>query len=236
MHLYSKKISSTFLASLLILNSASTLSYGLESSRIENSSETTNITSQIEDSSNETADIMSLLSNTNYSNLEDYHQALMSGEIAIEDSIYYNNYDYYTSNDGDTKTVGSLIALGTRLLSSPWAQNVIRTFMVAAKSGFGVTVLGGFTVNRIEDVMVNGFPKVKTSSIIGYNKITSGFPVLTLQKYLNQYGYGLEEDGKFGPTTNKAVRSFQSSRGLTVDGLVGPATWLKIVTHKSAIS
>lgn len=32
-------------------------------------------------------------------------------------------------------------------------------------------------------------------------------------------------DGAFGPTTKTAVEQFQSEAGLTVDGIVGPATW-----------
>lgn len=32
-------------------------------------------------------------------------------------------------------------------------------------------------------------------------------------------------DGIFGPKTDASARSFQQSAGITVDGIVGPATW-----------
>lgn len=53
----------------------------------------------------------------------------------------------------------------------------------------------------------------------------SGSDVTELQTLLNQYGYGLTVDGKFGDKTKKAVEAFQASHGLTVDGVAGEQTW-----------
>jgi peptidoglycan hydrolase-like protein with peptidoglycan-binding domain len=54
---------------------------------------------------------------------------------------------------------------------------------------------------------------------------SSGWDVAAVQFLLARRGFspgGI--DGGFGPMTDSAVRRFQASRGLTVDGLAGPAT------------
>lgn len=56
----------------------------------------------------------------------------------------------------------------------------------------------------------------------------SGPKVRAVQSQLNESGYGLVVDGVFGPATNTAVRSFQSAKGLGVDGVVGDNTWSKM--------
>lgn len=52
-----------------------------------------------------------------------------------------------------------------------------------------------------------------------------GAAVLEMQRLLNQYGYGLTVDGKFGPKTENALKMFQASNGLTADGICGADTW-----------
>ena len=59
---------------------------------------------------------------------------------------------------------------------------------------------------------------------------SSGEAVRGAQSQLRAHGYGVTVDGFFGTQTETAVRSFQSSRGLGVDGVVGPFTWQHLVS------
>lgn len=55
-------------------------------------------------------------------------------------------------------------------------------------------------------------------------KGSSGTGVKWVQDMLNHNGYSLTVDGAFGTKTYNAVISFQKSKGLSVDGIVGYAT------------
>jgi len=59
-------------------------------------------------------------------------------------------------------------------------------------------------------------------------KGSSGAAVRELQQALNLRGAGLVVDGDFGSKTEAAVKNFQSTWGLTVDGIVGPQTKTKL--------
>jgi peptidoglycan hydrolase-like protein with peptidoglycan-binding domain len=53
---------------------------------------------------------------------------------------------------------------------------------------------------------------------------SSGDGVSSLQRALGALGVDLAVDRSFGPKTERAVRDFQTRRGLEADGIVGPAT------------
>lgn len=53
--------------------------------------------------------------------------------------------------------------------------------------------------------------------------------VRLLQHKLNEKGYQLAEDGHFGAKTEQAVKEYQSTNGLTVDGIVGQKTWAVLI-------
>ena len=59
--------------------------------------------------------------------------------------------------------------------------------------------------------------------------------VTLLQQYLNNFGYNVTVDGKFGRETYYAVRMFQREQGLRVDGIVGPKTWERLEYGKKRI-
>ncbi len=64
---------------------------------------------------------------------------------------------------------------------------------------------------------VENYPTIRLNS--------SGNFVYILQYLLNQYGYNLSVDGRFGVRTQNAVINFQRNNGLTQDGVVGRNTW-----------
>jgi hypothetical protein len=56
-----------------------------------------------------------------------------------------------------------------------------------------------------------------------------GAAVSEAQQLLNRHGAGLNTDGIFGNLTETAVRRFQTESALSIDGVVGPITWSRLL-------
>jgi peptidoglycan hydrolase-like protein with peptidoglycan-binding domain len=99
-----------------------------------------------------------------------------------------------------------------------------------------------FVVAAVGAVLLVGPAGVVTaeaSAAIGQPAVTATWPVVkagqsgervrVVQLLLNQRGYRVSVDGKFGKSTTTAVQSFQRANRLTADGHVGANTWQKLV-------
>lgn len=53
--------------------------------------------------------------------------------------------------------------------------------------------------------------------------------VRAAQYLLAAKGHPLTPDGQFGPLTTVAVKAFQTSAGITADGIIGPVTWSHLI-------
>jgi len=56
-----------------------------------------------------------------------------------------------------------------------------------------------------------------------------GPKVKLIQEWLSLHGMNVALDGDFGPATDAAVKQFQTASGLSVDGVVGPLTFAKLI-------
>lgn len=64
---------------------------------------------------------------------------------------------------------------------------------------------------------------------LGSNSSWPPVTVRSLQYLLNAHGAQLGVDGIFGTRTGAAVRAFQRTHGLVVDGIVGQHTWSAVI-------
>ena len=56
-----------------------------------------------------------------------------------------------------------------------------------------------------------------------------GHPIRSLQFLLRAHGHNLTVDGMFGPATEAAVKAFQTSKGMTADGIMSAQTWSALI-------
>ena len=101
---------------------------------------------------------------------------------------------------------------------SGWLRNYNRREFWHYQLDEGLTWSAAMAQLRSADTLV------RTAKVFGLND--RGSEVKKIQKRLSELGFlpATEVDGIFGAKTKTAVRSFQASKALSADGLVGPAT------------
>lgn len=105
---------------------------------------------------------------------------------------------------------------------------------VYLKKGY-FKALGG---NQADEICVKQYPQSTIYAVFypeyeppkhkTLRKGDKGPKVRELQEDLNHFGYRLAVDGSFGAKTENAVKKFQTSNSLKIDGIVGPRTWAMI--------
>ncbi|MFJ8008344.1 TIGR03767 family metallophosphoesterase [Streptomyces fagopyri] len=126
------------------------------------------------------------------------------------------------SCDGDTSTPDMLASLGRELAANDLqavAAGIDKRRGTAGARNTQLLLPTPFPLpaGRGTPLPSAGWPVVQQGA--------SGERVRTAQYLLNARGVTLSVDGSFGSATGGAVRTFQTSRGLSSDGVVGPATW-----------
>jgi GH25 family lysozyme M1 (1,4-beta-N-acetylmuramidase) len=63
------------------------------------------------------------------------------------------------------------------------------------------------------------------SGLVARKDGLTGAGLRTWQQRMSDRGWAIDPDGKYGDETARVTRAFQKEKSLTVDGLIGPATW-----------
>lgn len=115
-----------------------------------------------------------------------------------------------------------------QILTEEYADKIAKAFVtvIVEKSGakFKSPVEPPKTPTAVEKFVSITLPILKRGS--------RGEPVRSLQTILNAKGATISVDGSFGPATDKALREFQESRDLDIDGSCGTETWTALLTKE----
>lgn len=119
--------------------------------------------------------------------------------------VYSVDNSYVYTIEGNTSGSAGIVDNGGGVFKKKYALNNARI------AGYGRPKYGS------EKTITLTFRQLRLGS--------SGNEVKTLQRVLNAIGYSCGSvDGDFGSKTDKALRSFQSARKLTADGIAGKQT------------
>ena len=100
------------------------------------------------------------------------------------------------------------------IIQDPRAEN--------STTGWGLTTAGDAPAPVWPAALISALPRLDRSDDVRGS-------VHKLQTLLVAEGIQVETDGVFGPSTAAAVKTFQNTKGLTVDGVVGPKTWTALL-------
>jgi putative peptidoglycan binding protein len=75
---------------------------------------------------------------------------------------------------------------------------------------------------------------VPYTALADVNPNSSGDLVVWVQEHLVSAGYPIQVSGDYGYHTLLDVQAFQTSHGLTPDGIIGPATWAALLRYRIA--
>ncbi len=140
--------------------------------------------------------------------------------------------------------LGKYIAVSETATNSVGSSTLISvsTAAIAAAPTPTPTTTPGPVLPEASDPAVSGTPKVAqaltattgtwtpVSPYQDFGPTYNGYFVRNIQTALKGAGIAVTVDGIYGSGTATAVRTFQSKKSLTVDGIVGPQTWNSMVT------
>lgn len=118
---------------------------------------------------------------------------------------------------------GIYIGNGKVVESSPKWKNGVQITELKARNWLkhGKLPWVEYSVKEVKNIV-----SIELSVLRRGNK---GEQVKTLQRLLNAFGHNLNVDGDFGSKTDSALRSYQKSNKLEVDGICGGKSWTSLL-------
>lgn len=139
-----------------------------------------------------------------------------------------DNKNVYTI-EGNTSSASGVVANGGAVAKKSYSLDYNRIY------GYGRPKYDDeskkSTIVKVKKTYSGTFPKLPTRGY--FQSGDKGTQVKYLQKFLNWYGnYKLDVDGEIGAKTVSAVKKFQSSVKITIDGYFGKTSLAKAKTVK----